>query len=67
MRNILGKVANLDLSLQEFAQTEINRLETNIIIDEDSLFIKDQMVLDTNSAKMLWRGRIKKNDSKYIV
>ena len=66
LRNILGKVANLDLSLQEFAQTEINRLETNIIIDEDSLFIKDQMVLDTNSAKMLWRGRIKKNDSKYL-
>tara|TARA_B100000282_G_scaffold295193_1_gene273906 strand:- start:437 stop:2815 length:2379 start_codon:yes stop_codon:yes gene_type:complete len=66
LRNILGKVANLDLSLQEFAQTEINRLETNIIIDEDSLFIKDQMVLDTNSAKMLWRGRINKNDSKYL-
>ena len=66
LRNILGKVANLDLSLQEFAQTEINRLETNIIIDEDGLFIKDQMVLDTNSAKMLWRGRIKKNDSQYL-
>ena len=66
LRNILGKVANLDLSLQEFAQTEINRLETNIIIDENSLFIKDQMVLDTNSAKMLWRGRINKNDSQYL-
>ena len=66
LRNILGKVANLDLSLQEFAQTEINRLETNIIIDEKSLLIKDLMVLDTNSAKMLWRGRINKNDSRYL-
>ena len=66
LRNILGKVANLDLSLQEFAQTEINRLETNIIIDEDSLFIRDQMVLDTNSAKMLWRGSINKNDSQHL-
>ncbi len=66
LRNILGKVANLDLSLQEFAQTEINRLETNIIIDEDGLFIRDQMVLDTNSAKMLWRGSINKNDSQYL-
>ena len=66
LRNILGKVANLDLSLQEFAQTEINRLETNIIIDEKSLLIKDLMVLDTNSAKMLWSGRINKNGSKYL-
>ena len=48
------------------AASENLQHNSSIIIDENSLFIKDQMVLDTNSAKMLWRGRINKNDSQYL-
>ena len=62
LKNIIGKVANLDLSLDEYAQTKINRLEIYPIAAKNYVRLNETMTIETNSSKMMWRGLIQKDN-----
>ena len=62
LKNIIGKVANLDLSLDEYAQTKIDRLEIYPIAAKNYVRLKEKMTIETNSSKMMWRGKIQKDN-----
>ncbi len=63
LKNIIGKVANLDLSLDEYAQTKIDRLEIYPIAAKNYVRLNETMTIETNSSKMMWRGLIQKDNS----
>ena len=58
LKNIIGKVANLDLSLDEYAQTKIDRLEIYPIAAKNYVRLNETMTIETNSSKMMWKGLI---------
>ena len=62
LKNIIGKVANLDLSLDEYAQTKINRLEMYPIAAKNYVRLNETMTIETNSSKMMWKGLIQKDN-----
>ena len=62
LKNIIGKVANLDLSLDEYAQTKIDRLEIYPIAAKNYVRLNETMTIETNSSKMMWRGLIQKDN-----
>ena len=62
LKNIIGKVANLDLSLDEYAQTKIDRLEMYPIAAKNYVRLNETMTIETNSSKMMWRGMIQKDN-----
>ena len=62
LKNIIGKVANLDLSLDEYAQTKIDRLEMYPIAAKNYVRLNETMTIETNSSKMIWRGLIQKDN-----
>ena len=62
LKRLLGKVANLDLSLNEYARTELGRIEGNLIFNKESARISDAFFVETNAAKMAWRGEINKQN-----
>ena len=62
LKNIIGKVANLDLSLDEYAQTKIDRLEMYPIAAKNYVRLNETMTIETNSSKMMWRGLIQKDN-----
>lgn len=63
LKNILGKVANLDLTLNEFTSTQLNRVEGEFIFNQSKARLVSPMFIETNAAKMKWTGHIKKNRS----
>jgi hypothetical protein len=63
LKNIIGKVANLDLSLDEYAQTKIDRLEIYPIAAKNYVRLNETMTIETNSSKMMWKGLIQKDNS----
>ena len=62
LKNIIGKVANLDLSLDEYAQTKIDRLEIYPIAAKNYVRLNETMTIETNSSKMMWKGLIQKDN-----
>ena len=61
LKNILGKVANLDLTLDEFTSTKLNRVEGNLVFSKSKARLASPLFIDTNAAKMKWIGQINKN------
>ncbi len=62
LKRLLGKVINLDLSLNEYARTELGRIEGNLIFNKESARLSDAFFVETNAAKMAWRGEINKKN-----
>ena len=63
LKNILGKVANLDLSLNEFTATQLNRVQGDLVFGQERARLASPLFIDTNAAKMKWIGQINKNSS----
>ncbi|MDA9868985.1 AsmA-like C-terminal region-containing protein [Gammaproteobacteria bacterium] len=63
LKNILGKVANLDLSINEFTSTQLNRVEGDLVFGQARARLASPLFIDTNAAKMKWIGQINKNSS----
>ena len=63
LKNILGKVANLDLSINEFTSTQLNRVQGDLVFGQARARLASPLFIDTNAAKMKWIGQIKKNSS----
>ena len=62
LKNILGKVANLDLTMSEFTSTQLNRVEGNLIFSKSKARLASPIFIETNAAKMKWIGHINKNN-----
>ena len=63
LKNILGKVANLDLSINEFTSTQLNRVQGDLVFGRARARLATPLFIDTNAAKMKWIGQINKNSS----
>jgi len=63
LKNILGKVANLDLSINEFTATQLNRVQGDLVFGQTAARLATPLFIETNAAKMKWIGQIKKNSS----
>ncbi|MDB9826381.1 AsmA-like C-terminal region-containing protein [Gammaproteobacteria bacterium] len=63
LKNILGKVANLDLSINEFTSTQLNRVQGDLVFGRARARLASPLFIDTNAAKMKWIGQINKNSS----
>jgi uncharacterized protein YhdP len=63
LKNILGKVANLDLSINEFTSTQLNRVQGDLVFSRATARLSAPLFIDTNAAKMKWIGQINKNSS----
>ena len=63
LKNILGKVANLDLSINEFTSTQLNRVQGDLVFGQATARLAAPLFIDTNAAKMKWIGQINKNSS----
>ena len=61
LKNILGKVANLDLTIGEFRSTKLNRVQGEFVFSESKGRLATPLFIDTNAAKMKWIGQINKN------
>jgi len=61
LKNILGKVANLDLTLGEFRSTKLNRVQGEFVFSQSTGRLAAPLFIDTNAAKMKWIGQINKN------
>ena len=61
LRNILGKLANLDLSIDEFTSTKLSRVEGNLLFSKSKMTLSAPLFIETNTAKMKWVGQINKN------
>ena len=61
LKNILGKVANLDLSINEFTSTQLNRVQGDLVFGRARARLATPLFIDTNAAKMKWIGQINKN------
>ena len=61
LRNILGKLANLDLSIDEFTSIQLGRVEGDLLFNKSKLRLASPLFIDTNAAKMKWVGQINKN------
>ena len=61
LKNILGKVANLDLSIDEYTSTKLNRAEDDLVFNERKARLLSPLFIETNAAKMKWVGQIRKN------
>ena len=63
LKNILGKVANLDLSINEFTSTQLSRVQGDLVFGQSRARLATPLFIDTNAAKMKWIGQINKNSS----
>ena len=63
LKNILGKMANLDLSINEFTSTQLNRVQGDLVFGQARARLASPLFIDTNAAKMKWIGQINKNSS----
>jgi hypothetical protein len=66
LRNILGKVANLDLSIDEFTSTQLSRVEGDLLFNKSKLRLVSPLFIETNAAKMKWVGQINKNSKNNL-
>ena len=67
LKNILGKVANLDLTIEEFRSTKLNRLQGKFVFSQSKMRLAAPLFIDTNAAKMKWIGQINKNARGELV
>jgi hypothetical protein len=61
LKNILGKVANLDLSIDEYTSTKLDRVEADLVFNKRKARLLSPLLIETNAAKMKWIGQIRKN------
>ena len=61
LRNILGKLANLDLSIDEFTSMQLGRVQGDLLFSKSKLRLASPLFIETNTAKMRWAGQINKN------
>jgi uncharacterized protein YhdP len=66
LRNILGKLANLDLSIDEFTSTQLSRVEGDLLFSKSKLRLASPLYIETNAAKMKWVGQINKNSKNKL-
>ena len=66
LRNILGKLANLDLSIDEFTSTKLGRVEGDLLFSKSKMRLAAPLFIETNTAKMKWVGQINKNYQKNL-
>ena len=66
LRNILGKLANFDLSIDEFTSTKLSRLEGDLLFSKSRMTLEAPLFLETNAAKMKWIGKINKNSQNNL-
>ena len=66
LRNILGKLANLDLSIDEFTSTKLSRVEGDFLFSKSKLRLSAPLFIETNTAKMKWVGQINKNSKNNL-
>jgi uncharacterized protein YhdP len=66
LKNILSKIANIDLSIDEFTSTQLNRVEGDLIFSKSKLRLASPLIIDTNAAKMRWVGQINKNSKNSL-
>ena len=66
LRNILGKLANLDLSIDEFTSTQLGRVEGDLLFSKSKLRLASPLFIETNAAKMKWVGQINKNSKNNL-
>lgn len=64
LKRFIGKIVNLDLSIDEYSSTELRRVEGAFKFNKDLGRILDTLYVDTNATKMAWEGFIYKNDGK---
>mgnify|MGYP001192159346 FL=1 len=61
LKNVLGKLINFDLSIDEYTSTILNRVEGDILFNKSKARLLSPLFVDTNVAKMKWVGQIDKN------
>ena len=61
LRNIFGKLANFDLSIDEFTSTKLSRVEGDLLFNKSKMRLVTPLFVETNAAKMKWVGQINKN------
>ena len=66
LRNILGKLANLDLSIDEFTSTQLSRVEGDLLFSKSKLRLASPLYIETNAAKMKWVGQINKGSQNIL-
>ena len=66
LRNILGKLANLDLSIDEFTSTKLSRVEGDLLLSKSKMRLAAPLFIETNTAKMKWVGQINKNSENNL-
>jgi len=66
LRNILGKLANLDLSIDEYTSTQLSRVEGDLLFSKSKLRLASPLFIETNAAKMKWVGQINKNSKNNL-
>tara|TARA_Y100001935_G_C17306934_1_gene512915 strand:- start:536 stop:3964 length:3429 start_codon:yes stop_codon:yes gene_type:complete len=66
LRNILGKLANLDLSIDEFTSTKLSRVEGDLLFNKSKMRLTAPLFIETNTAKMKWVGQINKNSQNNL-
>ena len=66
LKNILGKLANLDLSIDEFTSTKLSRVEGDLLFSKSKMRLTSPLFIETNAAKMKWVGQINKNSKNNL-
>ena len=66
LRNILGKLANFDLSIDEFTSTKLSRVEGDLLFSKSKMRLAAPLFIETNVAKMKWGGQINKNSQNNL-
>ena len=66
LRNILGKLANLDLSIDEYTSTKLSRVEGDLLFSKSKMRLTSPLFIETNTAKMKWVGQINKNSQNNL-
>ena len=66
LRNILGKLVNLDLSIDEYISTQLSRVEGDLLFSKSKLRLASPLFIETNAAKMKWVGQINKNSKNNL-
>ena len=66
LKNILGKLANLDLSIDEFTSTKLSRVEGDLLFSKSKMRLTAPLFIETNTAKMKWVGQINKNSKNNL-
>ena len=66
LRNTLGKLVNLDLSIDEFTSMQLARVEGDLSFNKSKMRLASPLFIETNIAKMKWIGQIKKNSKNNL-